>query len=175
MWVEESKGRAPEQERALHKLQELAIYMTKRRIRVKEMFQPYMPYGPGSRIDSEQLLIALHRFRLAEDWTLSDTVEMMLAVDPYCNGTVLLTELARIITRVEKLEEPDDLPTSETISKPSTRAASNGRMVSVSPLHKFHPSSFSSFVNQLDSTVGQTPNLKNTVQSSAYESAAATN
>merc|ERR1719171_479487 len=104
-WIEEAKNRTPAEAKALEILRALSQYFAARKIRVKEMFQPYCPYGPDQRVDPETLMIALRRFHLAEDWKLHDILSLMLVVDPDCNGTILLTELDRIIFRIDRLPD----------------------------------------------------------------------
>ena len=114
-WIEDPKRRTygPRGEpmnaeaKAFHILKELSHYFAERKIRVKEMFQPYCPYGPDQRVDPETLMLALRRFHLAEDWSLQDILSFMLVVDPLCNGTILLTELDRIMFRIETETSPD--------------------------------------------------------------------
>lgn len=118
------------------------------------MFQPYCPYGPDQRVDPETLMLALRRFHLAEDWKLQDILSLMLVVDPDCNGTILLTELDRIIFRIDRLPEMSRGPavTQMPVTQPQTSAS---RTVTVSPTFKHFDASFGQFVKQLDATVQQ--------------------
>merc|ERR1719171_2672492 len=111
-WIEEAKNRTDAEAKALELLNALSVYFAARKIRVKEMFQPYCPYGPDQRVDPETLMLALRRFHLAEDWTLQDILSLMLVVDPHCNGTILLTELDRILFRIARLPDQSRGPAS---------------------------------------------------------------
>jgi len=154
VWIEDPKKRTSAEAKALDILKSLSLYFAERKIRVKEMFQPYCPYGPDQRVDPETLMLALRRFHLAEDWTLKDILSLMLVVDPYCNGTILLTELDRIMFRVDRLPEMSRAPAEKTHVITQPLMTSKGSTITVSPAFKNFDSSFNQFVKQLDSTVG---------------------
>jgi hypothetical protein len=153
-WIEDPKKRTDAEAKALDILKSLSLYFAERKIRVKEMFQPYVPYGPDQRVDPETLMLALRRFHLAEDWTLKDILSLMLVVDPYCNGTILLTELDRIMFRVDRLPEMSRAPVEKSNVITQPLMTSKGSTITVSPAFKNFDSSFNQFVKQLDSTVG---------------------
>merc|ERR1712146_853653 len=44
--------------------------------------------------------LAFRRFHFAEDMGRADMLELMCCIDPTCNGTILLTELARCMVQI---------------------------------------------------------------------------
>lgn len=149
-WIENPKKRSNVQGATLELLKELHAYLSKRKIRIKEMFQPYCAFGPGLRVDPETLLQALHRFHLAEDLTLSDVLAVMVCFDQRCNGTVLLTDFQLIMDRVAKLPPPVEERAAEP---PAGRSVVGSTIQAVSPSHKLFGSSFKRFLGALDETV----------------------
>jgi hypothetical protein len=166
-WVENPKKRSNVQGATLELLKELHEYLRVRKIRVKEMFAPYVPYGDqrasrelpnGARVDSETLLLALHRFHLALDLSLSDIFSVMMCLDPHCNGTFRLVHLQLLLDRVAKLPSPGTGEVASTAV--STQQLDRGATIAtVSPNHRSFPSSFKRFLNALDETAPRAPGM----------------
>jgi len=117
-WVHAAaKKRTPAQAKAFALLQDLDNYLEKRKIRVKEMFQPYVPFGPGTTLDPEQLLLAFRRFHFAEDMGRADMLELMCCIDPTCNGAILLTELARCMVQIRSAKAEANSTVEEALQQ----------------------------------------------------------